>query len=72
MRNALEEAERQLDSGSGWSPPDLLHHWLERTHEMETKHHIVKRTAAERQLREAKDVVSRLVITLIEDVHQDR
>ena len=60
VRNALEEAERQIESGGMWVPPQELLHWLDVTHEMEAKFHTIKRQAAERQLRDAKDVVSRL------------
>ncbi|XP_071786332.1 stromal interaction molecule 1-like isoform X1 [Asterias amurensis] len=60
LRNALQEAERQLDSGSIWRPPVVLQQWLQLTYEIEKKYYAFKRSAADKQLREAKDVVEKI------------
>ncbi|KAJ8028783.1 Stromal interaction molecule 1 [Holothuria leucospilota] len=60
VRSALQETERQLDELMGWSPPSLLQQWLQLTHEIEIRHHQTKKTAAERQLQEAKEICFKL------------
>ncbi|XP_038055125.1 stromal interaction molecule 2-like [Patiria miniata] len=60
LRNALQEAERRLESGSGWRPPAVLQQWLQLTYETEKKFYSFKKTAADKQLREAKDVVEKI------------
>ncbi|XP_071847436.1 stromal interaction molecule homolog isoform X2 [Apostichopus japonicus] len=60
VRSALQETERQLDELMGWSPPSLLQQWLQLTHEVEMRHHTVKKSIAERQLHEAKEVCLKL------------
>ncbi|XP_022079407.1 stromal interaction molecule 1-like isoform X3 [Acanthaster planci] len=60
LRNALQEAERRLESGSEWRPPPSLQQWLQLTYEIEKKYYTFKRSSADKQLREAKDVVEKI------------
>jgi len=45
-----------------WVAPTTLQHWLQLTYELELKSYNKKRSAAERQLRQAKEAVMNLII----------
>uniref|UniRef100_A0A8C6NJC5 Stromal interaction molecule 1a n=1 Tax=Nothobranchius furzeri TaxID=105023 RepID=A0A8C6NJC5_NOTFU len=55
VRMALKKAEKELESRSGWSPPESLQKWLQLTHEVEVQYYNVKKQNAERQLLMAKE-----------------
>lgn len=55
---ALKKAEKELESRSGWSPPESLQKWLQLTHEVEVQYYNIKKQNAERQLLVAKEGVS--------------
>ncbi|MEQ2166377.1 Stromal interaction molecule 1, partial [Goodea atripinnis] len=52
---ALKKAEKELESRSGWSPPEPLQKWLQLTHEVEVQYYNIKKQNAERQLLVAKE-----------------
>ncbi len=58
VRMALKKAEKELESRSGWSPPESLQKWLQLTHEVEVQYYNIKKQNAERQLLVAKEGVS--------------
>lgn len=58
VRMALKKAEKELESRSGWSPPESLQKWLQLTHEVEVQYYNIKKQNAERQLLLAKEGVS--------------
>ncbi|XP_055081861.1 stromal interaction molecule 1a isoform X3 [Periophthalmus magnuspinnatus] len=55
VRMALKKAEKELESRSGWSPPEPLQKWLQLTHEVEVQYYNIKKQNAERQLLVAKE-----------------
>ncbi|XP_049582125.1 stromal interaction molecule 1a isoform X5 [Syngnathus scovelli] len=55
VRMALKNAEKELESRSGWSPPEPLQKWLQLTHEVEVQYYNIKKQNAERQLLVAKE-----------------
>ncbi|XP_059186934.1 stromal interaction molecule 1a isoform X1 [Centropristis striata] len=55
VRMALKKAEKELESRSGWSPPESLQKWLQLTHEVEVQYYNIKKQNAERQLLVAKE-----------------
>ncbi|KAM4742458.1 stromal interaction molecule 1a isoform 2-T2 [Anableps anableps] len=55
VRMALKKAEKELESRSGWSPPEPLQKWLQLTHEIEVQYYNIKKQNAERQLLVAKE-----------------
>uniref|UniRef100_A0A672ZDB3 Stromal interaction molecule 1-like n=1 Tax=Sphaeramia orbicularis TaxID=375764 RepID=A0A672ZDB3_9TELE len=55
VRMALKKAEKELESRSGWSPPESLQKWLQLTHEVEVQYYNIKKQNAERQLLLAKE-----------------
>uniref|UniRef100_A0A1A8G3N9 Stromal interaction molecule 1a n=2 Tax=Nothobranchius korthausae TaxID=1143690 RepID=A0A1A8G3N9_9TELE len=55
VRMALKKAEKELESRSGWSPPESLQKWLQLTHEVEVQYYNIKKQNAERQLLMAKE-----------------
>ncbi|XP_072317838.1 stromal interaction molecule 1a isoform X3 [Eucyclogobius newberryi] len=55
VRMALKKAEKELESRSGWSPPEPLQKWLQLTHEVEVQYYNIKKQNAERQLLLAKE-----------------
>uniref|UniRef100_A0AAV2J6F7 SAM domain-containing protein n=2 Tax=Knipowitschia caucasica TaxID=637954 RepID=A0AAV2J6F7_KNICA len=55
VRMALKNAEKELESRSGWSPPEPLQKWLQLTHEVEVQYYNIKKQSAERQLLVAKE-----------------
>lgn len=55
VRMALKKAEKELESRSGWSPPEPLQKWLQLTHEVEVQYYNIKKQSAERQLLVAKE-----------------
>lgn len=55
---ALKKAEKELESRSGWAPPESLQKWLQLTHEVEVQYYNIKKQNAERQLLVAKEGVS--------------
>lgn len=57
VRMALKKAEKELESRSGWSPPESLQKWLQLTHEVEVQYYNIKKQNAERQLLVAKEGV---------------
>lgn len=58
---ALKKAEKELESRSGWSPPEPLQKWLQLTHEVEVQYYNIKKQNAERQLLLAKEGVSKSI-----------
>ncbi|XP_041850148.1 stromal interaction molecule 1a isoform X4 [Melanotaenia boesemani] len=55
VRMALKKAEKELESRTGWSPPESLQKWLQLTHEVEVQYYNIKKQNAERQLLVAKE-----------------
>lgn len=61
---ALKKAEKELESRSGWSPPEPLQKWLQLTHEVEVQYYNIKKQNAERQLLVAKEGVSKTKVSI--------
>ncbi|KAJ3658098.1 hypothetical protein Zmor_009857 [Zophobas morio] len=59
LRTELQIAEGELKDRC-WSPPPLLQHWLQLTHEMENKAYMKKKMAAEKQLQQAREACEKL------------
>ncbi|XP_075737431.1 stromal interaction molecule isoform X1 [Rhipicephalus microplus] len=66
LRDQLSTAQTALNSavrsgGAGtWIPPPSLQHWLQLTHELESRHYNAKKAAAEKQLLAAKEGCEKL------------
>ncbi|XP_037506735.1 stromal interaction molecule homolog isoform X8 [Rhipicephalus sanguineus] len=66
LREQLSTAQAALSSavrsgGAGaWVPPPSLQHWLQLTHELESRHYNSKKAAAEKQLLAAKEGCEKL------------
>lgn len=66
LRDQLSTAQTALNSavrsgGTGtWIPPPSLQHWLQLTHELESRHYNAKKAAAEKQLLAAKEGCEKL------------
>ncbi|KAH6936447.1 hypothetical protein HPB50_017397 [Hyalomma asiaticum] len=56
---ALSSAVRSGGAGA-WMPPPSLQHWLQLTHELESRHYNSKKAAAEKQLLAAKEGCEKL------------
>ena len=61
VRHALQRAERELEDRQN-APLGELQQWLQLTYEIENLHYEAKREAAVKQLRSAKDMVSRIML----------
>uniref|UniRef100_A0A1L8DPZ0 Putative conserved secreted mucin n=2 Tax=Nyssomyia neivai TaxID=330878 RepID=A0A1L8DPZ0_9DIPT len=59
LRTELSRAEIELVDHC-WSPPQGLQTWLQLTYELESKHHLVKRRSAEKQLQAAREACEKL------------
>ncbi|KAL1432735.1 hypothetical protein MTO96_012947 [Rhipicephalus appendiculatus] len=58
-QTALSSAVRSGGTGT-WIPPPSLQHWLQLTHELESRHYNAKKAAAEKQLLAAKEGCEKL------------
>lgn len=59
LRTELSRAEIELVDNC-WAPPPQLQSWLQYTYELESKNHLKKRVAAERQLQSAREACEKL------------
>ena len=57
VRKALRKAEKELDD-SNKAPLAQLQHWLQLNYEIENKHFEMKKDSAEKELENAKEMVS--------------
>ena len=61
LKRALERAEVELKQRQTAPLHGELQQWLQLTYEVESKHYDIKREAAEKQLIQAKEMVSALL-----------
>ncbi|XP_073833987.1 stromal interaction molecule isoform X4 [Musca autumnalis] len=59
LRTELSRAEIELVDNC-WAPPPQLQSWLQYTYELESKNHLKKRVAAEKQLQSAREACEKL------------
>ncbi|KAL9885259.1 stromal interaction molecule isoform 3-T3 [Glossina fuscipes fuscipes] len=59
LRSELSRAEIELVDNC-WAPPPQLQSWLQYTYELESKNHLKKRVAAEKQLQSAREACEKL------------
>lgn len=62
LRTELQLAEGELKDRC-WAPPIGLQQWLQLTHEIENKAYNKKKLAAEKQLQQAREAVSKVLHT---------